>query len=114
MFFFYFIFFNNFISRFFKKSDRDRHMRSKHDTDVLSCSKCQLKFSNKELFLSHEKKCGVGTEQGSKSGVVNVNAKAALHASSNCDNGVGRSDSCWSDKTDGMSSIPSPASSLNI
>lgn len=44
-------------SRFFKKSDRDRHMRSKHDVVQVVCVKCDMHFHSKEEFYVHEKKC---------------------------------------------------------
>lgn len=44
-------------SRFFKRSDRDRHMRSKHDSSTLVCSACTATFPDKgslDLHCSQE------------------------------------------------------------
>lgn len=86
-------------------------MKSKHDMDLLVCNKCQGRFSDKELFLSHEKQCCANPDRGSKP-VGFVHTKVIQRAN-NFDKTTGRSDT-WSDRTDGISTIPSPTSSLNL
>lgn len=48
-------------SEFFKKSDRDRHMRSKHDSAAVVCTECDITLSNKleydmHMEISHERR----------------------------------------------------------
>lgn len=72
-------------SRFFKKSDRDRHMKSKHDSKVACCHKCLRRFSSKESFLVHEKECTVAADFPANSDDKQDDAPSnqdAAHASS--------------------------------
>lgn len=46
-------FFVNCDSKFFKKSDRDRHMRSKHESIVIKCPDCGERVHGKDALSKH-------------------------------------------------------------
>lgn len=69
-------------SEFFKKSDRDRHMKSKHDVSVLVCLKCEKRFFEKKSFYEHERKCSNCAESDGAAGASSCGKKVGLRSAS--------------------------------